>query len=310
MPNTTITTGNSHAPTKLATMKLATFQQWMVSVVTHFGTDEEAWNSEEATTALSHARALENIIPTKDLNGYERIGIYRRMYFLRMRDALTVDFPAVQEAVGTKAFEDIVEQYCTQCPSTSYTLNDSGLKFPAFMRSSDIPGKEFLAELAELELDIASVMEAEEVPPLTVEEIMSVPPEAWANARFTPVAALKISAFRYPVYEYFREVEAMTAPETTAQQRMEEGSNYCYIHRSEYSTRHYPLSKEEYLLLAALIGGVPLQEAFDTVQDLLPNSPSSTNQTTIEPEVEQFQIQIRERFQEWMQMGVFAAIQH
>lgn len=291
-------------------MKLATFQQWMVSVVTHFGTDEEAWNSDKATAALSHARALENIIPTKDLNGYERIGIYRRMYFLRMRDALTVDFPAVREAVGTKAFENIVEQYCTQCPSTSYTLNDSGLKFPAFMRSSGIPGKEFLAELAELELAIARVMEAEEVPPLTVGDIMSVPPEAWANARFTPVAALTTCAFRYPVYEYFREVEAMTATETTAQQRMEECSNYCYIHRSEYSTRHYPLRREEYRLLTALIDGTPLQKAFDNVQHFVLNSPSVTNRITTDTDLEQFQVQIRERFQEWMQMGVFAAVRY
>jgi len=126
-------------------LPLADFQRWMVSVVTHFGTDDQAWNSDVATAELSHDRALQNVLPSKTLTEYDRIGIYRRMYFLRMRDSLAVDFPSVLHLLGKSQFEELTEQYFTAHPSNSYTLNDTGLKFPSFMRSTTLPDKEFIA---------------------------------------------------------------------------------------------------------------------------------------------------------------------
>ncbi len=280
------------------------FQRWMVAVVSHFGTDEEAWNSEGATTELSHERALGNVLPSQTLTEYERIGIYRRMYFLRMRDALLIDVPSVRFALGQSLFEEVVEQYFTRYPSRSYTLNDSGLMFPTFVRESSLPNNEFLAELAELELAISRVIEAPETPPLTAEQIAAVPADAWENVCFVPIAALELHAFTYPVHDYFCAFEEKSSENETSDEPSlviseEPAYNYVCIHRSDYNTEHTAVTEAEYELLTALTESGPLGVAFEAVQKHFGDNPA---------DAEKAQQHITSRFQEWMMSGLFAAI--
>lgn len=276
-------------------LPLADFQRWMVSVVTHFGTDDQAWNSDVATAELSHDRAFKNVLPSKTLTEYDRIGIYRRMYFLRMRDSLAVDFPSVLHLLGKPQFEELTEQYFTAHPSNSYTLNDTGLKFPSFMRSTTLPDKEFIAQLAELELAISAVMEAPEVPPISAVDIAGIPPDAWDTAIFTAVEAFSLHEFAYPVHDYFCAVEDKHNEFPNIQPH----PNFVYIHRSKFHTQHYALRAEEYRLLELLIQGTTLGEAFEAVQQVFTNE--QTN-------LEELQARISSRFQEWIMNGVFAAI--
>lgn len=286
---------NTKAAIPDETLSLAQFQRWMVAVVTNFGNDAEAWDSKAATAELSHPRALENVLPSKTLNQYERIGIYRRMYFLRMRDALEIDFPSVLNLLGKTLFEKIVEDYFTTFPSQSYTLNDTGIKFPAFVRASELPNKEFIAQLSELELAMSRVMEAIETPPISVEEIASIPPDAWNDALFTPVAAFGAYQFSFPVYEYFCAVEG----ESPEMPEIEERPNYLYIHRSDFHTRHYALSAEEFQLLELLTSGTQLGQAFEVIE---------RNLQSAETSIEELLPRITARFQEWIMKGVFASI--
>lgn len=277
------------------TLHLDEFQRWMLAVVTNFGDDTTAWNSAEATAEMPHERALQNVLPSPTLNQYERIGIYRRMYYLRMRDALEIDVPSVHHAIGREQFEELVEQYFTRYPSHSYTLNDTGLMLPTFLRESSLPNKEFLAQLAELELAVSRVMDAPETPALTAAEIAAIPPDAWERARFTPVAALEVHAFTYPVHEYLCAVEDESPTSTS----FAPAANYVLIHRSEFRTKHTALDAAEYDLLSALIARVPLGEAFETVQKHFGDNPD---------DAEQAQQRISSRFQEWMTSGVFTAV--
>ncbi len=277
------------------TLHLDEFQRWMVAVVTNFGNDSEAWNSEAATAEISHERARGNILPSKTLNEYERVGIYRRMYFLRMRDALEIDFPSVLHFLGKARFEAVMEEYFTKYPSNSYTLNDTGTRFPAFVRSSLLPDNEFIAELAELELAISNVMEAQETPPISAEKIAAIPPDAWNEARFTPVDAFALHQFAYPVHEYLCAFEEETSDFPLIELR----SNYVYIHRSEFRTKHFALNAEEYHLLQLLTQGTPLGEAFAAIQQRIINENN---------ELEELLPRITTRFQEWMTIGIFADI--
>lgn len=280
-------------------LALAQFQRWMAAVVTHFGSDEEAWKSEAASQELSYNRAMTNVIPNKHLSEYERIGIYRKMYFLRMRDALAIDVPAVRHFLGADVFEEVVEEYFTRFPSTSYTLNDSGLNFPRYVRESTLQHKDFIAELAELELAIARVMEAEETAPLSPEELAGVPPEAWENAQFKPIAAFELFTFTFPVHEYLSafEAESETFPQVTPT------SEFGFIHRAEYSTNHYSLQESEFLLLRSLSAGTPLAQAFEAVQE---SFVASLGEEASEEAVINLQNRISTCFQQWIAMGIFA----
>jgi uncharacterized protein len=217
------------------------------------------------------------------------------MYFLRMRDALEVDFPSVLHFVGKPAFETLVEEYFRQFPSNSYTLNDTGTRFPAFMRSGLLPDNEFIAELAELELAISAVMEAEETPPISPAEIAAIPPEKWENAQFVPVSAFRLHQSTYPVHEYVQAIEEELPNFPTIELR----PNYAYIHRSNFHTNHYGLSAEEYALLQLLSTGTPLGAAFEAIQQQL---------ATQQKDIEELLPRITACFQEWMAEGVFARV--
>ena len=275
------------------TISLSRFQHWMLEVVTHFGSDDEAWSAEAATRRLSRERALDNVLPSATLNAVERIGIYRTMYFLRMRDALELDAPAVARYIGREAFERVVEDYFTRYPSASYTLNDTGLLFPRYLRESLLPDREFLAELAELHLAVARVMDAEETPPVAPERLASVPPVAWSAARFRGVAALELCAFAYPVQEYLSAFENESSVYPAPVLR----PNYAYIHRADYSTRHYALISEEFRVLQALLQGAPLAQALEIAL-----------QETSDEMFEEMQSRVTARFQEWILKGLFADI--
>lgn len=280
---------------------LGEFQRWMMAVVTHFGSDEEAWHSDTATRELSFHKALANVLPTKDLSEFQRIGVYRRMYFLRMREALEIDVPAVKHFLGQARFEAVVEDYFTRFPSTSYTLNNTGLKFPEYVRQSSLAHKEFIAELAELELTISEVMEETEIPPVSSERIAEILPEEWEKARFSTVRAFRQRTFAYPVHQYLCAFEDETGdfPEPSP------SPNYVYIHRSDFSTEHFSLSGEEFALLELLTAGTPLAEAFETVQQqFLTQHSADTSQDAIE----ELQSRISTKFQEWMLRGVFCEI--
>lgn len=75
---------------------LNTIQRWMQSVIEHPGSNDEAWRSDVAQSALPFDDAIANVLPSKTLSPVERIAIYRKMFFLRMTESMAIDYPGVK----------------------------------------------------------------------------------------------------------------------------------------------------------------------------------------------------------------------
>ena len=236
-------------------------QKWMQAVITHPGSDRQAVASAKARKIVPPSRFPGLIRPSRTLDSFERIGIYRGMYLARLQEALEADFPGLLHFLGRKRFSELVGGYVDRYPSQSYTLNRLGDHLPRYIRnSSGLARKDFLYELARFELLMSRLFDAEESPVLTPETIAAVPPESWETARLKPIAALSVQALRYPVGAY---LEAVRQDEPRPSTRRK--NHWAVVYRRQYALRWLDLSRPAYRLLHALVSGVPLGEALSGV---------------------------------------------
>ncbi|MDP1675544.1 MAG: DNA-binding domain-containing protein [Bacteroidota bacterium] len=271
---------------------LTTIQRWMQSVIEHPGTNDEAWNSEQAQKELPFDEAYANVLPSKTLTPVERIGIYRKMFFLRMTESMAIDYPGVKNVLGEFEFDRIVaEEYVKKFPSHSYTLNHLGRYFPQFIQETDLRNKAFLYDLSRLELSITNNMDAEESPIVHQQEIASVQPDQWEHAILIPIAALEMLEFDHNVCEYLDAViEEVTVPEIKNER------TFVVVYRKTYRTYWDILSSQQYFLLSALVSRKTFSESIALLVEQFPDSQ------------EELQQKLFEWFNEWVSSGYFSKI--
>lgn len=234
-------------------------QRWMQAVVVHPGSTEEGVLSADAQCEVPAERVGEVILPSATLTPTKRVDIYHGMYLLRMRDALAGDYPGLEHFLGDDGFLRLVRDYVQAHPSRSHTLNRLGDHVPEFIEgTSEIPRREFCAELARLELAVTEVFDAPERPPLGQDEIAAVPADAWERARLRPIPAFRLLSFRYPVNAYLQSVRDEDH-DHHPKPRLK--SEWVAVYRRDYSVYRLELTKPAHDLLADLARGERLGDA-------------------------------------------------
>jgi hypothetical protein len=237
---------------------LARLQRWMQAVVVHPGTVDEGIGSAPARRELDPERIGSAILPSKTLTSAERIGVYHGMYLLRMAEALENDYPAVAHFLGDDSFRGLVSAYVQAHPSTAYTLNRLGDRFPEFIRGAKgIRRKGFVHDLARLEQAVTQVFDAPESPAWPAEEIARIPEASWPGAVLRPISAFRLAAFRYPVNAYFQSVkdDNHDHPEVRRQ------PTWIAVYRKRYEVWRLDLSRSAFTFLRALTKGRPFGRA-------------------------------------------------
>jgi len=271
--------------------RLEAVQRWMQAVIVHPGDVDEAIASPEASAEVDPKRLAELVKPSHSLTPAERVDIYHGMYMLRMVEALESDYPAIRHFLGEEGFEQLAADYVQAYPSRSYTLNRLGDHVPQFfLDHPDRPDAAFLHDLARAELAITQVFDAEETPVLTEAAAKAVPEAAWASARLRPVAALRIVATRHPVMP-FLEAYKHDRPAPRPRRR----ASWLVAYRRDYSVLRLELSRHEYDLLSALVGGAPLGEAIA--------------RAALELRASRREATVFRWFRTWIAEGMFAAIE-
>jgi hypothetical protein len=248
----------------------------MQSVIVHTGTDAEAVRSSQATRHIPASHMP--VTASKTLTALERVGVYREMYWLRLREALSVDYPALKKYLGDERFDQLCDAYCRKHPSHSYSLNRLGDHFPRFIAASPMKRRAFLTDLARLELMMTEVFDAGETQPLSKAGIAAIPADAWERIRFRPIEALRHGAFRYPVSEFLR---AKRNREAFTRRK----DSWIVVSRRDYTVRNLELTRSAYKVFTALCAGKPLGRAV-------------TGARTTGP-------QIQEWFKTWVAHGLF-----
>lgn len=149
----------------------------------------------------AEARAL-GIGGDARLSPGERVEIHRAMYFLRLRDAIGEDFPAVRAALGEPAFAELVAGYAAARPPRDPSLVGAGAALPDHLATHLPQGApEWLLDLARFEGALAAVFVEVDEPVLRAERLASLPPDRWPGLEIRPIAALRVLAPRHAVDE-------------------------------------------------------------------------------------------------------------
>lgn len=274
-----------------ASVPLDRLQRWMQAVVVHPGSASEAIASAAAAAEVGSADDV--ILPSKSLTPEERVDIYHGMYLLRMSEALATDYPALQHFLGERGFFELVRDYVQVYPSRSYTLNRLSDHVPEFLKNAGgRKHREFLADLARLELAVAQVFDEQETPPLGDAQVAAVAPGDWERARLLPIAALRLLAFRYNVNDYVQSLkdEAHDHPKPRLKQA------WVAVYRRDYAVYRHELSRPAHDLLADIAAGETLGAALQAAM-------KRDARSRPHPE------QLSRWFRDWVSAGMFASVE-
>jgi len=133
---------------------------------------------------FTSASALDAIIVgDARLSATARLDVYANMYFFRILDVLREEFPRVSAVVGDEAFHDLVTDYLLAERPAHPSLREVGARLPAYLdhhRLATPPdGVAGLAGLARLERTHRELFDGPDAPPLTLEGLRALAPEAF-----------------------------------------------------------------------------------------------------------------------------------
>jgi hypothetical protein len=115
-----------------------------------------------------------------------RLGIYAGAYRSRLRDALTHNFPALAKLLGETDFQTLASDYILAHDSPFFSIRYYGDALPQFLASrEDYAAAPVLAELAQWEWAMGCVFDAADATPLAHEALARIPPQQWAQLRFS-----------------------------------------------------------------------------------------------------------------------------
>jgi hypothetical protein len=239
---------------------LARTQRWMQAFILEpQGDDQEALCSPKVQAELPADEALRIVLPSETLTATERVGIYRGMYLARLGEALESDYPGLLHYLGEDDFYALVAKYLDAYPSRSYTLNRLGDHLPEFIaKQPDLAKRDFLFDLARLELALTQVFDAPESPVLKQEEISAVPPDSWDRVVLKPIEALRLISFQYPVSEYLGGVDQEN-PFPVIRRRQ----TYTVAYRRDFFLHRSNLKRPTFEMLSALASGMSVGAAIE-----------------------------------------------
>ena len=274
---------------------LRDLQVWMVGAITGAEADADP-------------KAVERYVtPGPRLSAAERFDIYRSGYHARLVECLLDDYPVLAAMLSRNEadegrFDALCRAYVDRHPSASPNLNGFGRHMASFCREVDLAGfprfaslGRFASDLAALEWALVEVLHAETAPPLDIDALQALPPEAWAAARFIRSDALRILRFEYPVNAVFiaNRIDDVV-PEVPAP-----SPNAVAVYRRDMQLWRMDLTPAMLGVLEPLVLGKSLGEALETVEA-----------ECTDPEVlAQTGANLMVWFREWVDAGFFTRVE-
>jgi len=162
--------------------------------------------SDKATEAARlEAFAALLAVPEHGPSAPARATVYQRSYRDGMVGVLSSLTPAVEQWVGAAFFAQLSQAYACSAPPQAAALLSYGTDFPDFIKT--FPGADtlpWLASVAEWEIARHRAYHAAEAPYLDPASLQALPPEAFAQLRFSFHPTLRMFQSPWPVLSLWR----------------------------------------------------------------------------------------------------------
>jgi hypothetical protein len=121
------------------------------------------------------------IKPNDRLTSFERLEIYNRQYWYRIKDCFFDDYIGLQAILGEHRFERMALAYLDECPSRSFTLRNLGRSLIQFLEANPRwikPDEQTALDMARLEWAHIEAFDNEAKPRLLEDSLLGADPEA------------------------------------------------------------------------------------------------------------------------------------
>src|ERR1700722_2816105 len=119
------------------------------------------------------------IKPNDRLTSVERLEIYNRQYWFRLKDCFYEDYPGLRAILGDRRFERLACAYLERHPSQSFTLRNLGRQLVKFLEAEPrwiAPYRNLATDMARLEWAHVEAFDNEAQPPLKTDDLLGLDP--------------------------------------------------------------------------------------------------------------------------------------
>jgi hypothetical protein len=216
------------------------------------------------------------IKPNARLTSFERLEIYNRQYWMRIRGCLYEDYPGLRAILGDQRFERLADAYLSRYPSQSFTLRNLGSRLVKFIEAEPrrvAPHKTLALDMARLEWAHTEAFDNEAGTPLETADLTGLDA---ANIRLRLQPHLTLLRLRNEIDDFLIELKKKSGLRSEASNAMEQNRrpkktrrtrglkrrvNFLAVHRYQDLVYYKRLEPGQFRLLSALQGGATLAEA-------------------------------------------------
>ncbi len=227
------------------------------------------------------ALAEQLIRPSARQSPFDRLEIYHRQYWLRLREALSEDFPGLESLLGSERFSGLLEAYLLRYPPTSPMLRELGSRLPRFLREE----RDWAApHPRRLVLDLARFEWARIVAFYASEHPLPRKERTTPETRLFLQPHLVLLDLHYPVERWTLETRLPSAPAESAsaahpgppksgESRVSPERRRIVLHRQGQTVYHKILPREAFFLLRSFSKGSSLLQACNQTAEKFPDLP-------------------------------------
>ncbi len=226
--------------------------------------------------------AADFIKPNDRLTSFERLEIYNRQYWFRLKDCFYDDYPGLRALLGDRRFQRLACAYLARHPSQSFTLRNLGSRLVAFLEAEP----HWVAPLAPLALDMARLewahieaFDDDAKPPLEAESLLGADP-ARIRLRLQPHITLLHLHYELDTFLiHIKRAEGLRDEASNALQqrrarlrrrlkrRLRPATLFLAVHRYRDTVYYKRLEPAQFRLLSAFQANATVAEACDAAAD-------------------------------------------
>jgi hypothetical protein len=291
-------------PKRQTTREFLELQRLMAGTVmqplTAAGDMRPRWRNGQAMKKV----ASSFIKPNDRLTSFERLEIYNRQYWYRIKDCFYEDYPGLRAILGEERFDAMALAYLKECPSQSFTLRNLGGRLVKFLEANPRwtrPLEKPALDMARLEWAHIEAFDNEAKPRLDVDSLLGADPSV---VRLELQPHLTLLQLGYEFDDFLIKLKhgdglrseasnAMTQRRgkqlRQAKRHLRPKTIFLAVHRHDHTVYYKRLQPGQFRLLSAFQSGATLADAFETLAEFAESDVS----------------QIKTWFETWSALGWF-----
>jgi hypothetical protein len=231
---------------------LEQMQQWLQGALVYPG---------EAVDSIRGKVGVEEMVnSSQKLSSQHHLNIYRQSYIARLRECMKNQFSALAYALGEELFQAFADDYLRAYPSESYTLNDLGKKFPAFLEATRPDANEeikedwpdFMIELARFEYELSMIFDE------NAEEESHNLSSHVADEELTLTPVIHLFHHHFPICKYYLDFTAKKNPQLPFAEE-----TYCVVVRKNFRLGLFEIKPAQFVFLACMKEGKTVHDAME-----------------------------------------------